>query len=364
MTSYKVRASLPGSKGKIRCEVGKVATREEQFAIQNKLKLYIESNRDLMNAENFKDSCKSYVEENDLIRKGHSCEHCNKLFTISKSYMNHLIWCSGQSSSKKKKQKPASGSGWSKGSDSGYASDFKFFITGTVFMSLLFENDLRLRFQHAVPDEVVEKCYENLIRILSNPMNHELELDIENAIVLEFEKVIGFRQCRKMKRLFMGGKMKFPESDRALLDPESCQITALVQTKKTFHRNELKSMFNQHCAHIVAHVQHNLQDVVDFENVASLKHMDFETTYEVPVLVSIASSWINIMYAPEGISGSTIKAISLGQYGETELTLFIEIEKRGRKWFNVHSTEDLKDILFMFFWAMERSSNVNNETLA
>ena len=65
MTSYKVRASLPGSKGKIRCEVGKVATREEQFAIhsQNKLKLYIKSNQDSMNAENFKESCKSYVEE-------------------------------------------------------------------------------------------------------------------------------------------------------------------------------------------------------------------------------------------------------------------------------------------------------------
>lgn len=363
MTSYKVRASLPGSKGEIRCEVGKVATREEQLDIQSKLKLYIESNKDSMNAENFKESCKSFVEENDLIRKGHSCEHCNKLFTISKSYMTHLIWCSGQSSSnsKKKKQKPASGSGWSKGSESGYASDFKFCITGTVFMSLLFENDLRLRFQHAVPAEGVQKCHENLIRILANPMNHELELDIENAIVLEFEKVIGFCQCRKMKRLFMGGEMKFAESDRAFLDRESDRVAALVQTKKTFDRNDLKSMFNQHCAHIVAHVQHNLRDVVDFETVASLKHMDFETRYEVPVLVSIASSWINIMYAPEGISGSTIKAISLGRYGETELTPFIEIEKCGRKWFNVHSEEDLKDILFMIFWAMERSSNVNDD---
>ena len=366
MTSYKVRASLPGSKGKVRCEVGKVVTREEQYAIQNQLKLFIESSKGSMNAENFTESCKAYVESNGLIRKGTSCEHCDMLFTNSKSYMDHLIWCSDESFSSKKKQKPASGSGWSNGSDSGYASDFKFCVTGTIFIDVLFQNDLRRRFEDAIRDDVVNKCHENMLRTLSNPMNHELELDIENAIILELEKVIGFRQCRKMKGLFMAGEKKYAETDRALLDQENNQVMILVQAKRSFcDKGELKRMFNQHCADTVAHVQYDLRDSVDFQNMLSLKHMDFDKKYELPVLVSIASSWINIMYAPEGILGSTIRAISLGRFSETEMTPLIEIEKSGRKWFNVHSKEDLIHILFMMFWAMNRRNEVNiNETPA
>ena len=70
---------------------------------------------------------------------------------------------------------------------------------------------------------------------------------------------------------------------------------------------------------------------------------------------------MQILYVPGGISGSTVKAVSLGEES-SESTLLHVVENNGSEWLNLHNMDDfvvlIKILLCPKCWTKERLSTM------
>ena len=324
---YKVRVSLPGSNGECRFCAGRVATREEQDYVQKQLNEFVDeqTRSGSMCRTNFKPLCKAFCEKNALVRKGFICEKCNTLFTKSCAFAKHRSWCTNENNKKRAKTlSPKSASYWAKSSKNGYASDFCFVVSGTTPVEHLFS-----AFDQAqsVTTEAITEAHAALNKKLLDPTHHQYEKKLQRCVVSTLSKLVGLDHCPQDNKLWFGGKMKNSETDVSLINETSEEIVGLFQAKRNFLVADLAVMFNQHCADLVAYVQHQLESCgsIDFKDLDSIRTASFAASYPVPLLFSLASSYVQILYVPDGICGSTVKAVSLGEESQESTLLHVVV---------------------------------------
>ena len=129
-----------------------------------------------------------FCEKKSLIRKGgHICSTCEVLFTKSDAFNKHSSWCTGESSKKKAKAlTPKSASYWAKSSNDGYASDFRFIISGSTTVEhilLAYQQEE----EELVAMEDIRKAQSSLSRRLWDPKYHQSKRKLQRYVVWPWE---------------------------------------------------------------------------------------------------------------------------------------------------------------------------------
>ena len=141
--------------------------------------------------------------------------------------------------------------------------------------------------------------------------------------------------------LWMGGTRKEAVLDAVLREPTSGEIVALMQSKLHLKVND-KVVFNQSCADLIAYVQNQLKDDVDFSNLQGIQSFKFREFYKVPLVLQLESTNMTFMTTKNaaGIPGTVVKNVSLGKMSSRTVELVL-LKDKGRDLFSMQSYRDM-----------------------